>query len=102
MRKAFDCVNRDFLYHKLLKSCVSGKLYFAIKNLYLNTESCVQINDMFTEWFEIESGVRQGNSLSPTLFALFINDLAKELNALNLGITINENKLCYDYMLMIL
>lgn len=32
---------------------------------------CVQINEMFKEWFEMESGVRQGNSLSPTLFFFF-------------------------------
>ena len=32
-----------------------------------------------TEWFEISSGVRQGDALSPSLFSLFINDIEVEL-----------------------
>ena len=43
-----------------------------------------------TEWFTIETGVRQGCVLSPLLYALFINGLVKEINALNLGIQIDE------------
>ena len=94
LRKAFDCVNREFLYYKLGKCGIVGKLYFAIKSLYKQTESCVQLNDIYTDWFNIESGVRQGDSLSPTLFALYVNDLAKGLNKLNLGIDINGRNLC--------
>ena len=94
LRKAFDCVNREFLYYKLGKFGIVGKLYFAIKSLYKQTESCVQLNDIYTDWFNIESGVRQGDSLSPTLFALFVNDLAKDVNKLNLGIDINGRNLC--------
>ena len=39
-------------------------------------------------------GVKQGDNLSPTLFALFINDLAEELKTLNCGISINGVSLC--------
>ncbi len=33
---------------------------------------------------------RQGDSLSPTLFAIFINDLAKETNALQKGVQVGN------------
>ena len=34
MTKAFDSVNRDLLFHKLLLYNIDGKMYFAIKTLY--------------------------------------------------------------------
>ncbi len=34
--------------------------------------------------------VRQGDSLSPTLFGLFINDLMSKIKTLNLGVNIND------------
>ena len=32
-----------------------------------------------SEWFNTLYGIRQGDSLSPTLFAVYINDLATEI-----------------------
>ena len=45
-----------------------------------NTKSCIQLDeDIHTNWFENISGVRQGDSLSPTIFSLYINDLVDTL-----------------------
>ena len=49
---------------------------------------CVCVNDLCTNWFQCSNGVRQGDNLSPTLFSLFINDLATEISQLNTGINI--------------
>ena len=94
MSKAFDWVNRDLLFLRLLLYGVDGKFYKTIKILYRNNVSCVKINNCNTEWFEISSGVRQGDTLSPSLFSLFINDLAVELKNLNIGIDINGKTVC--------
>ena len=90
--KAFDCGNRDFLLHKLLNFGIEGKMYFSVKSLYSITESCVKLGkSLTTDWFETLFGVRQGDCLSPTLFSIYLNDLAEEIKALNKGIEINAD-----------
>ncbi len=76
--------------YKLLKYNINGNIYKCIKAIYDNPLSCVKINDNVTEWFETASGVRQGDSLLPTLFSLFINDLIKEVKDLNLGVSVDD------------
>ena len=84
--KAFDSVHYEFLWHKLLACGVHGNMLNTIKALYRNLESCVRVNGRLTDWFSQVSGVRQGDTLAPTLFAIFINDLALEIRSLGLGI----------------
>ena len=38
--------------------------------------SCVKIGDRLTEFFDCPAGLRQGCTLSPMLFSLFINEIA--------------------------
>ncbi len=78
MQKAFDWVYRDMLFYKLLEYSIDGKIYKSIKALYNYPLSKAKVNRYTTIWFITESRVRQGDSLSPTLFAIYINDLAKE------------------------
>ena len=89
LQKAFDFVDRQSLLFKLSNYGVDGKLYFAIKSLYQNTLSCIRINGQYTDWFSTTLGVRQGDTLSPTLFSVFINDLVTGLNDLGLGIDVD-------------
>ena len=87
-KKAFDYVNHDMLMYKLHHLGITGDLHKSIKNIYINPVSCVQLNGHLTDWFPIHSGVRQGDSLSPTLFAAFINDLSQEMIELNVGVKV--------------
>ncbi len=48
------------------------------------------MNAYISKWFDISCGVRQGDSLSTTLFGLYINDLIKEVKKLNLGVKVGE------------
>jgi hypothetical protein len=92
-QKAFDFINRDLLFYRLLLYKVDGKIYKAIKSIYKETESAVRLNGKFTRWFNINFGVRQGDALSTTLFSAFINNLATEINSLDLGIDIENSKI---------
>ena len=89
-KKAFDSVDRNLLLYKLSKIGICGKMYKAISSLYASPKSRVVLNnDIETEYFECPMGVKQGDCLSPTLFAIFINDLATEIKNSGLGIDLN-------------
>jgi hypothetical protein len=86
MAKVFDTVDRHCLLYKLQYQGIKGKLYDAIKAMYHKPECAVKVNDKTSGWFVNDIGVRQGDPLSPTLFSLYINDLAVELKNMNLGV----------------
>ena len=90
-KKAFDNVNRSCLWYKLQRCGVQGKMLAAIQSLYQGVECAVRINSVLSNWFNVPNGVKQGCVLSPTLFALFIDDLAEDIKALQCGIDIGNN-----------
>ena len=73
--KAFDSVNRLRLWTKLLQFRITGKLFRVVQNIYKSIKSCVMINGISSLYFYSFVGVRQGENLSPLLFALFLNDI---------------------------
>ena len=104
MKKAFDWIDRDLSNYKLSSVGINGKIYNIIKRLYQNTTSCIKLSSINTEWLNVKSGGRQGDSLSPTLFKVYVNDLVNELNSLNMGIDINGRQICcllYAYDIVI-
>lgn len=76
-RKAFDSVDRILLWQKLLSSDINGRFFKVIFNLYKSAKSCVCSGDrsVMSDMFKCLIGVRQGENLSPILFAIFLNDL---------------------------
>ena len=73
-KKAFDLIDRSKLWMKLVGYGINGKLMTVIHNMYLNAKACVKLNSKISPLFKCNLGVRQGDSLSPLLFALYIND----------------------------
>ena len=80
-RKAFDSVNRTILWKRLVEQGVNGKILDVIKNLYQASKSCVSLNGDMSEAFITGTGVRQGENLSPLLFAFFLNDIENYFRA---------------------
>ena len=59
----------------MLKYGIQGKFLNVVKSMYSSIRSCVKINqNALTELFSCNKGIRQGDSLSPVLFSLFMND----------------------------
>ena len=90
VKKAFDRVFRAGLWQRVADEGVKGKMWRVLRSIYETVESCVRVDGCLTEWFPVETGVRQGCVLSPLLYALFINGLIKEINSKNKGIEIEE------------
>ena len=88
--RAFDCVDHDLLKLKMLQNGIDGKIYKAICAMYSNMSASIRLIGFMTDSFTVESGVKKGDNLSPTLFALFINDLIKDINNLGFGITYGD------------
>ena len=60
--------------------------------MYANLQNCVRVGRRLTDWFSQSAGVRQGDALAPTHFALFINDLVSEINGLSCGVPMTDDK----------
>ena len=79
------------LLYKLSLIGVKGNFYSAISAMFNNPKSRIQLNEYSTEYFDCPIGVKQGDCISATLFAIFINDLAQEIKDSSIGINLNEN-----------
>ena len=92
-RKAYDNINRNLLFEKMRHLGINGSMYKALIAIYDNVRCSVRLNGIYTEWFEVRCGIKQGCALSSILFNLYINDLLQRLNELNVGIDIEGQKL---------
>ena len=77
MEKAFDKVWKDGLRQKLRKNGVTGCMYNWISQYLNNRKARVYVNGSYSRKKTMKEGVPQGGVLSPTLFLVFINDIAK-------------------------
>lgn len=74
-KKAYDKVIHSGIKYKMLQLGIGGQFYKIVKDMYLNSETSIRVNQYLTSSFNIELGVRQGDNLSPNLFKIFVNDL---------------------------
>ena len=101
--KAFDSVWRSALFLKLR---AKDKLYNILHDMYSNTLYACKYQHLYAETFKANQGVKQGDSLNPTLFKMFVDDIGKYFDPnitepVNLGDQ-NLNHLLYtDDLLLI-
>ena len=76
--KAFDQVNQNKLFKKLLNNGVPKWIIKVISQLYCNQTLCVKWGSVIYV-FPVNNGDRQGGIISPLLFNVYINDLSISL-----------------------
>ena len=92
--KAFDKIDRSILYDKLKKCGISSMMLRIIEDMYRKIKSKVRTSDGYTDTFPLNTGLLQGECLSPSLFSMFIDDVVEYMNNVQgMGIWCNHRKI---------
>ena len=89
--KAFDRVNHYLLFQKLIVRNVP--MWFVRLFVYWYTQQNMQIRwgRCYSSLFSITYGVRQDSILSPYFFAVYIDDIPKELIKIKVGCFVGKS-----------
>ena len=85
LEKAYDRVDRDAMWNVLRLYGIGNRLLRGVKSLYVGSKACIRVGNEVSEWFPVRVGLRQGCVMSPWLFDLYIDGVAREVKARMLG-----------------
>ena len=99
--KAYDSIDHEFL-KKVMKSFNFGEsIQRWVCTFYNNIQSCVMNNGMSSGYFDVNSGVRQGDPLSSVLFVVAMEVLLinirnnKDIEGIQVNMEVNIKCSCY-------
>ena len=75
LSKAFDCIPHDLIIAKLAAYGFKRETLRLIYSYLKGRKQCVKINNTYSDYNEIISGIPQGSILGPVFFNLSTNDL---------------------------
>ena len=81
--KAYDSVPHDLLLHSLIQKGVTGTAFEVIRSMYSSARSQVRVGGAVSSSFPIRRGVAQGCPLSPLLYAIFIDSVLHDMQAVS-------------------
>ena len=92
LSKAFDTVDRPMLWEILQRSGCPRKFVSLLRQLHDDMVARVRVGNLESDSFGVSRGVKQGCTLAPVLFNLYISYITKLLAAQvgsNCGVSIN-------------
>ena len=90
--RAFDLMNRDIIFYKLIKSGLHGRVINTLRNLYTKTYFRVKQGGYLKDIILQEVGVNQGGNASPIIFRKYLAYLRNYLNE-NTGVILSEDEI---------
>lgn len=78
LHKAYDTVPQNKLWTSLYKNGVSTTYVRAVKEFYSNCMSMVKIGNKVSSEFLVTKGLRQGCTMAPTLFKIYLEEALGE------------------------
>ena len=78
--KAFDRINHDTLFKKLVNRNVPAYIVRLLVFWYSHQQMFVKWGNVMSSVFTVSNGVRQGGVLSPYLFNVYMDGLSEMLN----------------------
>jgi len=64
---------------------IPAALLVILENWFCKCFSCVRWNTVYSNWFKLRCGVRQGGVLSPYLFALYVETIIDKIKSQRIG-----------------
>ena len=101
--KAFDFVNRSFLYYKMIKKGYGGRLVKTIQSMFSKSHARVRWQGELGSSINSTHGVLQGGIVSPKLFNLYMSDMEDYLDqscGVSIGGTIFTHLLYADDLVL--
>ena len=83
--KAFDRVNYVKLFRIMLEKGVCPLICNLLLDMYVNQRIKLRCIDVYSEFFTVSNGVKQGGILSPCLFSVYIDGMLNALQEENIG-----------------
>lgn len=89
-RKAIDSLETWAILRAMEKARIDSRYTNLIRHIYNKAVLHVRIDeDMMTDQVKVEKGIRQGDSISPKLFTLALEDVFKDINWEGKGVLID-------------
>ena len=93
LSKTFDCIAHNLLIARLVAYGFSNTALRYVYSYLSNSKQCVRINNTYSNYQKIISGVPQGSILGPIFFNLSINNLLFFVSEVLLNNFADENTL---------
>ncbi|MEG0366515.1 MAG: reverse transcriptase family protein [Coprobacillus sp.] len=97
VKKAYDSINHDILFEILDSSRYNKKCIKFIKHSIKKTKINLIMNKQIISTISPTNGILQGDSLSPILFILYMNEFSKKMNQNTIKLSLSsKNNFKYE------